>query len=137
MFEPTYEDFCAKYKDSKITMIEFFPDYCSSGIWVTLDNTKGHANWDMEDLTNIFGLKFSDDFIHYNKLMNQLFDMMPDTFGNIFEYKLDTGNLFYVLPMHLYKLFSEENPEYAHLLDYRVVNHYLIGNHSPEKNEFK
>lgn len=91
----------------KFKSIEFFPDFSSSGIWITDEGKQDryHVNIDPEQL-NEYGINLSDNLKKKIKIMNEAYDYFLDTKDSDFDFMIKS----------IEKDFIKEFPQYKNKL---------------------
>lgn len=103
---------------AKITKIEFFPDHCSDGIWVTDDEDRVGVNYNSAYLIYDYGIYISKSLNDKIDLMNKLWEWLVsgDSEG---ESTLFDMNVFDVMSLKIAEQFKEEHPEYKDVVVHR------------------
>lgn len=106
-----------------IKTIEFFPDYCSSGIWVTYENSDYHVNVESEDLP----IELPKYLINKIKAMSLVYNIFSDDDGSSYNFEKYgmtlTGNCFAFMVRVIETDFLKEFPEYK---DKLLVKHHTF-----------
>lgn len=115
----------------KLIKIEFWPDYCSTGIWTTYEGMKGHVSEHPDTLP----FTLSAGLLRRIEVMQAAFDHFADSgymqnqYDGV-EYSRSC-NFFGVIEYMISKEFCQEHPEHAHLVDLETIRTRLI-NHQNE-----
>lgn len=103
-----------------IERIKFFPDYCSTGIWVTAVGEDCMYNTDVETLKEEFGVDLPQGFVNKINAMNLAHDFFVDGCGledSRYKMRLDEGNIFTYMAHTISKDFIELFPHLENVVD--------------------
>ena len=113
-----------------ITKIEFFPDYCADGVWITHDNHRLHAAGTLEEIELGLGITMPKWFKGKVQAMQSFFDCFAPTMEEDFHFKygilskhmVDMDMIEHILITDFKRLF----PEHAHVVVYSGGNEYFL-----------
>jgi hypothetical protein len=113
-----------------ISKIEFFPDYCADGIWITREGSYCHAAGTIQEVEKKLGVTFPKWFVNKIEAMQRAFDMFAptheedfhSTYGTFSRHMIDFDMLEHIILTDFKSLY----PEYAHLVAYSNGNEYNL-----------
>lgn len=114
-----------------ITKIEFFPDYCSEGVWITHDNEESHCEGSLRELEKEFNIEIPSTFRYVLKVASDFYDVFEPMlsakeFVEFYQTSYKEVVDWELIEHKLVVLFKEMFPELAHLVSYSN-GHYLNG----------
>jgi hypothetical protein len=118
------------YLNRPIAKIEFFPDYCADGIWITREGSYCHAAGTIQEVEKELGVTFPKWFVNKIEAMQRAFDMFAptheedfhSTYGTFSKHMIDFAMLEHIILTDFKSLY----PEHAHLVAYSNGNEYNL-----------
>lgn len=117
-----------------IVKIEFFPDYCSDGVWITRKGATIHGAGTLEEIQRSLNIEFPRWFVNKIETMQRFYDIFCEPFEEDFHEKygifshhmVDIDMLEHIILTDFKRLY----PQHAHLVAYSNGNKYhLESNH--------
>jgi hypothetical protein len=104
----------------KIVKIEFYPDFGSTGFWLTYDNSNMHTSVEIEEFPEKLPEWFEDKLL----ALNMTFDYYADDEEAKAVYGFDNKIDYEWMEHQIIVDFKMLCPKYAHLVEYTLDNPY-------------